>query len=239
MSAFTIIFAPIGQATRAEQVVERLENAIISGLLKSSEQLPNESDLARLMGVSPITVREALNTLRVKGLIDTRRGRNGGSFVCELPSDLLQKQQPLRQVSTEYLADLGEFHCAILSHSVHLAAQRTTQSELSKIQELIQQFAEAKHADSRAQLDLRCLLTLCSFAQSPRLAHQELSIQAEWAPLIAVIYQDDEFHQQVQQQYQQLMNALNQGNEDQCSIQVKKIIGLLTDQMLRYKLSMQ
>ena len=27
------------------------------------------------MGVSPITVREALNTLRVKGLIDTRRGK--------------------------------------------------------------------------------------------------------------------------------------------------------------------
>ncbi|MCU0188629.1 FadR/GntR family transcriptional regulator, partial [Citrobacter freundii] len=82
MSAYTIIFAPIAQATRSEQVVERLENAIISGLLKSNEQLPNEADLARLMGVSPITVREALNTLRVKGLIDTRRGRNGGSFVC-------------------------------------------------------------------------------------------------------------------------------------------------------------
>lgn len=35
MSAYTIIFAPIAQATRSEQVVERLENAIISGLLKS------------------------------------------------------------------------------------------------------------------------------------------------------------------------------------------------------------
>ncbi|MBD0222083.1 GntR family transcriptional regulator, partial [Acinetobacter baumannii] len=52
MSAYTIIFAPIAQATRSEQVVERLENAIISGLLKSNEQLPNEADLARLMGVS-------------------------------------------------------------------------------------------------------------------------------------------------------------------------------------------
>ncbi|MFH4284789.1 GntR family transcriptional regulator, partial [Acinetobacter baumannii] len=96
----------------------------------SNEQLPNEADLARLMGVSPITVREALNTLRVKGLIDTRRGRNGGSFVCELPSDLLLNQHPLRQASNEYLADLGEFHSAILSHSAYLAAQRTTEYEL-------------------------------------------------------------------------------------------------------------
>lgn len=239
MSAYTIIFAPIGQATRSEQVVERLENAIISGLLKSNEQLPNEADLARLMGVSPITVREALNTLRVKGLIDTRRGRNGGSFVCEIPSDLRQKQQPLRQVSTEYLADLGEFHCAILTHSVHLAAQRTTQNELDKVAELIEQFAQAEQADLRAQLDLRCLLTLCSFAQSSRLAHQELSIQAEWAPLIAIIYQDDAFHQQMLQQYQHLMSNLNQGNEEQCVLQIRKMISMLTDQMLRYKLSMQ
>ncbi len=46
MTAHTIIFAPIEQATRSEQVVGRLENAIISGLLKSNEQLPNEADLA-------------------------------------------------------------------------------------------------------------------------------------------------------------------------------------------------
>ena len=66
MTAHTVIYAPIGQATRSEQVVERLGNAIIAGLLEANEQLPNEADLSRLMGVSPVTVREALNTLRVK-----------------------------------------------------------------------------------------------------------------------------------------------------------------------------
>ncbi|HCW4878229.1 FadR/GntR family transcriptional regulator [Acinetobacter baumannii] len=237
MSAYTIIFAPIAQATRSEQVVERLENAINSGLLKSNEQLPNEADLARLMGVSPITVREALNTLRVKGLIDTRRGRNGGSFVCELPSDLLLNQHPLRQASNEYLADLGEFHSAILSHSAYLAAQRTTEYELNKIKELIDQFEQAVEADTRAQLDLRCLLTLTSFAQSSRLANQELTIQAEWAPLIAVLYQDDDFHREVVKQYHHLLSSFIDNNENEAVIQARKIVSMLTDQMLRYKLS--
>lgn len=239
MSAYTIIFAPIGQATRSEQVVERLENAIISGLLKSNEQLPNEADLARLMGVSPITVREALNTLRVKGLIDTRRGRNGGSFICELPTPLLFNMHPLRQASTEYLADLGEFHSAILGHSAYLAVQRTTAQELLKVQEMIEQFEQAKEPDIRAQLDLRCLLTLSSLAQSSRLANQELSIQAEWAPLIAVLYQDDLFHQTICNQYKNLLSSFQQGNEDDAVIQAKKMISMLTDQMLRYKLSNQ
>ncbi|TCM60918.1 GntR family transcriptional regulator [Acinetobacter calcoaceticus] len=239
MSASTIIFAPIGQATRSEQVIERLENAIISGLLKHNEQLPNEAELARLMGVSPITVREALNTLRVKGLIDTRRGRNGGSFICELPADLLLNQHPLRQASNEFLADLGEFHSAIVGHSAYLAAQRTTQSELSKLGELIEQFAQQTEADNRAQLDLRCLLTLCTFAQSSRLAVQELSIQAEWAPLIAVLYQDHAFHQRMVAQYQELLRTFNQGHEDLALLEAKRIISMLTDQMLHYKLSIE
>ncbi|MDT1899427.1 GntR family transcriptional regulator, partial [Acinetobacter baumannii] len=75
--------------------------------------------------------------------------------------------------------------------------QRTTEYELNKIKELIDQFEQAVEADTRAQLDLRCLLTLTSFAQSSRLANQELTIQAEWAPLIAVLYQDDDFHREV------------------------------------------
>lgn len=239
MSASTIIFAPICQATRSEQVVERLENAIISGLLKSNEQLPNEMDLARLMGVSPITVREALNTLRVKGLIDTRRGRNGGSFICELPADLLLSKHPLRKASNEYLADLGEFHKAILGHSAYLAAQRTTQSDLNKMQELIDQFKQSAEPDLRTQLDLHCLLTLTTFAQSSRLANQELTIQAEWAPLTAILYQDHAFHQSIVTQYQKLMSALQNANEDDALLQAQKIISLLTDQMLRYKLSLE
>ncbi|ENW81084.1 hypothetical protein F909_02375 [Acinetobacter sp. ANC 3929] len=237
MSAYTIIFSPITQSTRSEQVVERLENAIISGLLKSQEQLPNEADLARLMGVSPITVREALTTLRVKGLIDTRRGRNGGSFVCELPADLRLSLHPLRQASTEYLADLGEFHSAILSHSAYLACQRTTDAELEKISTLIEQFNQAREADIRAQLDLRCLLSLTSVAQSARLANQELALQAEWAPLIAVLYQDDRFHQAVINQYHKILSSLTQGNGDEAMLQTRKIISMQTDQMLQYKLS--
>lgn len=122
---------------------------------------------------------------------------------------------------------------------VHIWQRRTTEYELGKIKELIDQFEQAVEADTRAQLDLRCLLTLTSFAQSARLANQELTIQAEWAPLIAVLYQDDQFHQSVVAQYHQLLSSFVQGNEDDAVIQARKIISMLTDQMLRYKLSIE
>lgn len=88
MITHAVIFSPIGQSSRSDLIIQRLANAIRSGLLSANEQLPNEADLARMMGVSHITIREALNTLRAKGLIYTARGRNGGSFV----TDSLQKE---------------------------------------------------------------------------------------------------------------------------------------------------
>ena len=126
MITHSVIFAPLGQATRSEQVVDRLKNAIVTGLLEANEQLPNEAELSKLMGVSHITIREALNTLRNKNLIHTVRGRNGGSFVCELPKDQLRAEHPLREISSAFLADLGELHAAILSHSTKLACERST-----------------------------------------------------------------------------------------------------------------
>ncbi|MEL1601831.1 GntR family transcriptional regulator, partial [Acinetobacter baumannii] len=70
-----------------------------------------------------------------------------------------------------------------------------------------------------------------------RLANQELTIQAEWAPLIAVLYQDDDFHREVVKQYYHLLSSFIDNNENEAVIQARKIVSMLTDQMLRYKLS--
>ena len=86
MITHSVIFAPLGQATRSEQVVDRLKNAIVTGLLEANEQLPNEAELSKLMGVSHITIREALNTLRNKNLIHTVRGV--GYSLSDQPQDL-------------------------------------------------------------------------------------------------------------------------------------------------------
>lgn len=236
MTAHSIVYAPIGQATRSEQVIERLTNAIIAGLLEPKEQLPNETELSRLMGVSPMTVREALNTLRIRRLIDTRRGRNGGSFVCEMSSEERQKHHPLRLATAHYLADLGEFHCAVVGHSARLAAQRSTPTEIRRLTQQIDAFAAAVQPEARAQADMRCLLMLAANAQSARLANQELEIQGEWAPLSAGLYQDATIHAEIVAIYRLLETALHEA-DDLVSCQLaQSMIAVLTDRMLEDKL---
>lgn len=238
MTAHAIVYAPIGQASRSELVVERLSNAILAGLLEADEQLPNEADLSRMLGVSPVTVREALNTLRMRNLIDTRRGRNGGSFVCKMSAGMLLAQHPLKLASSAYLADLGEWHCAVISHSARLAAQRSTNQDLLRFEKVVDAFGATEQAEERAHADMRCLLALAANAQSARLANQVLMIQAEWAPLVAALYQYTNAHEQVVAAYQQLVLALRQNDADQACMQAQHMIYLLTDQLLACKVKL-
>ena len=148
------------------------------------------------------------------------------------------QQQPLRQVSNEYLADLSEFHSAILSHSAKLATQRTTSQQLTKLHELILVFQNAEQPDIRAQTDMRCLLTLVAYAQSSRLANHELAIQTEWLPLVATLYKNDKIHLQTVAQYLKLFACLQQQDAEAAAQQAQNLLYGLTDEMLEYKLTL-
>ena len=64
MSSLSPLIGPITSTSRADEVVQRIAEAIHLGLLNDGEQLPVEVELARQFGVAPMTVREALAELR-------------------------------------------------------------------------------------------------------------------------------------------------------------------------------
>ncbi|GAA0491847.1 MULTISPECIES: GntR family transcriptional regulator [Tatumella] len=228
MITHAVIFSPIGQSSRSDQIIQRLANAIISGLLAANEQLPNEADLARMMGVSHITIREALNTLRAKGLIYTARGRNGGSFVAESIAKDRSAFDALQNISTEYLSDLGEWHCAIFVHATRLATSRMTDRDVHGLSQFIDTLEQSATPELRCQSDMRCLLTIAANSQSARIANQELMIQAEWAALVTPLYQSDDFHRTVVLSYRQLLAAFR-NNE---ALQAMEVAGQLINQFI-------
>jgi len=62
------------RTTRTEDVVRHLENLVL-GELEPGSELPSETDLAGQLGVSRLTVREAVKALQARGLIEISRGR--------------------------------------------------------------------------------------------------------------------------------------------------------------------
>ena len=68
-----------------ESCVERLATAIRLGVYPYGSALPPERELAGLLGVSRTTVREAIAALRAADMVQTTRGRGGGSVVALEP----------------------------------------------------------------------------------------------------------------------------------------------------------
>jgi GntR family transcriptional regulator, transcriptional repressor for pyruvate dehydrogenase complex len=75
------VFSPVPIRNAFEVTVERLARGIRLGVLGDGDRLPPERELAETFGVSRVTLREAIKALRDARLVESRRGRGGGTFV--------------------------------------------------------------------------------------------------------------------------------------------------------------
>lgn len=73
--------------SRPVQVADRIKAWVVERDLRRGDKLPNEAEMIALFKVSKGTVREALRILEAQGLIVTRTGPGGGSFVGEVSQD--------------------------------------------------------------------------------------------------------------------------------------------------------
>ena len=80
------VLRPVRTHHAFEGCVEQLATAIRLGAYPSGSALPAERDLAERMGVSRATLREAIAALRQAGMVETTRGRGGGTRVVYRPA---------------------------------------------------------------------------------------------------------------------------------------------------------
>ena len=176
-------FAPLDTAGRAETVERRLAEAIAFGLIAPGDQLPSEAELSRQFGVATVTLREALAALRERGLIETRRGRGGGTFVRARIDD---PAFHLSSASLDGLRDLGDYAAAIAGQAAALAAARRLEADLERLAGHIESLATAQTMIECQLADRRFHVEISACAQSTRLTSEEISLQGELGPLIAV-----------------------------------------------------
>jgi DNA-binding FadR family transcriptional regulator len=175
------VFAPLDDGVvRSEVVVRRLASAIALGLVAEGEQLPNEAELATSLNVSTFTLRDALAELRERGLVITRRGRTGGTFVCARDEALAQLSQArLLQLSTSDLRELGDHRSAVAGTAAQLAAERASSNEIARLRDIVDRFGEANGTRERWRLQARFYVELAASAQSVRLTQEEIELQGE------------------------------------------------------------
>jgi DNA-binding FadR family transcriptional regulator len=192
-AARAVVFSPLDGAGRATLVEQRLTDAIVAGVLRDGERLPSESELARSLGVAVVTAREALEALRSKHLVLTRRGRDGGSFVTyDRDASTRMIDERVRALSRIELRDLSLHVAAIAGMAAEVAADRASEDDLQSLVDIdaradLSTPGGARRAAGRFQLEVAAL------SQSPRLVHEELRLQAEAGPLLWLCLRDEDY----------------------------------------------
>lgn len=209
-SARAVVFAPLEGAGRAELVARRLTDAIILGLLVDGERLPSETEMAKQFGVATVTAREALESLRENGLVQTRRGREGGSYVTagrdKTTAVLDARVQALSRVE---LRDMGTYYSAIAGSCASLAAGRATDDDLDRLRSIALVADDDETAARRRQGVVQ--LEIAALSQSARLVREELRLQAEFAPLLWLWLREPEYRQRNLDARAEVLDAIADG----------------------------
>jgi len=79
------VLRPVRKGNAFEETVERLLTVIKLGLIGPGERFPAERELAAQLGISRLTLRDAIGELQQAGYVESRRGRFGGTFITYTP----------------------------------------------------------------------------------------------------------------------------------------------------------
>jgi DNA-binding FadR family transcriptional regulator len=164
------VLGPGRRGNAFEETVERLLQTIKLGLVRQGERLPAERDLSAELGVSRVTLREAIRALQQAGYVESRRGRYGGTFVTYEPS--LARSGQLRRIVKAMGSGLVDALCFrdIVEPGAAAAAARADISPAERAL-LIDRLTDATQAElpGYRQADSRFHLTVAELAGSPML----------------------------------------------------------------------
>jgi DNA-binding FadR family transcriptional regulator len=174
------VFRPLPDVLRADAIVDRLSTAISLGLLRRGDQLPVENQLAVMFGVATATVRDSLQTLRDRGIIETRRGRSGGTFIIGYPrTNVADLRQRLLGLSMAELRDLEDEQLATALAAVRLIIERAFPHDFERLERVAQTMSEATTTESCMRADSRFQSELAVLSQSERLLATQMRLLTE------------------------------------------------------------
>jgi len=135
-SALSDKLQPVRRETVIETVARRIEALVRSGELRAGDRLPPEPELAKVLGVSRSSLREALKGLMFLGLIKARPGY--GTYLRPSVSRVLSRhfQWMVLLNEIQYLEVL-ELRQIIEPAAAAFAAKRATQSDIDRMEAAI------------------------------------------------------------------------------------------------------
>jgi len=145
---------PISRSYLYVDIANSIEQMILGDKFNVGDKLPSENELSRSFAVSRNVVREALKSLKERGLIEIKTGK--GAYVVvpkfDMFNALLNRINSMNQVSYYDLLDL---RYVLETNAAGLAAERASEEDMRKMEGFLKIMKEAKSAAQWAYSDIQ------------------------------------------------------------------------------------
>ncbi|MEW1696962.1 FadR/GntR family transcriptional regulator [Streptomyces sp. NPDC101490] len=173
----TPVLRPVRAGNGFEEALEQILQVVRLGLVPGGERLPAERELADRMGISRVTLREVLKVLQEQGLVESRRGRYGGTFVLAR-ARTADEGELRRRIASVDMEDTLRFREVLEVGAAGLcAAHGLDAAGAGRLRAALAATHDAPLADYRRQ-DTLLHLTLAELSGSPTLTARYAAVRA-------------------------------------------------------------
>ena len=146
------MFSPIKSTKVYEQVMEQIKKMIVDGSLKRGDKLPSERELVERLRVSRTSIREALRSLQIIGLVECKQGEgNYISHSCE--NSLFEHLSIMFMLQESNAIEIIEVRKVIEVGAAAMAAKRITNKELESLEILLNIYGKSQNEEENVKMD--------------------------------------------------------------------------------------
>lgn len=150
------LFERIQRTNLKDEIVNQVTGLIVSHALAPGDRIPSERELAQQLGVSRVSIREAVQVLETLGLLEVKRGV--GTFVRTPMSEPAQIGLASSLIaSDETILELYELREIIETACAARAARRASATGIASMREALEKLAdglECQDVEAMASADV-------------------------------------------------------------------------------------
>jgi GntR family transcriptional regulator, transcriptional repressor for pyruvate dehydrogenase complex len=208
-------FERIQQIRAHESVAEQIRRQIELRLIGPGEALPAERELAAMFGVGRATIRHALRLLEQDHLVETRRGRLGGTFVTRPAENSNVLEELILRIRGRRgkIQELLVYRSTLEPGVAGLAAATRGRDDLAAMRRELAAMATATSEPDYMRSDTGFHLAVARATGNGYFIRAIEEIRAQLNDAISLLPETDAWHSRISEEHDAILEAIQARDE--------------------------
>lgn len=193
-----------------EVIVDLVKARIFAGQYRIGDKLPAERELAVALNIGRPSVREAYRALELVGIVEVRKGKEGGAFIrAPTAKSLTGALTDLLRLGSVSLAQLTEARLVIEREICELALARARREDIAGLRSMVEEaIAKARARVPAGDDNVAFHMRLAEIAGNPILVMVLASIMDLLTLLIRRVAPEPEVSRAVAEEHVRIIDAI-------------------------------